>query len=132
MNKTASQTTPRFRLGVTVVGLVGLSGIATATDTLGALLAVREALFGLALSVGVAAFAWRYPAEFVSTPRVEAIALAVVWAAGALFALYAPDSLAVMVWTLVGTLLGLLAVLFGRPRRLARLAARVEHAESDR
>jgi hypothetical protein len=132
MNEAASRTTPRFRLGVTVVGLAGLLTVVALTGTAGALVSIDEAFYGFALTVAVAAFAWRYPDELVSTPRTEAVALAVVWAAGGVFGLYAPDALAVMVWTLVATLLGLVSLVVGRPRTLARLVARVEHAESDR
>jgi hypothetical protein len=132
MNETASRTTPRFRLGVTVVGLAGLLTVVALTGTAGALVSIDGAFYGFALAVAVAVFAWRYPDELVSTPRTEATALVVVWAAGGVFGLYAPDALAVMVWTLVATLLGLVSLVVGRPRALARLAARVEHAESDR
>lgn len=116
---------------MTVVGLAGLLTVAAFTDTLGALTTIEEVLLGLTLIV-VDVFAWRYPEEFVSTPRTEAIALAVVWTAGIVFGLYASEALAVMVWTLVGTLSGLVALVVGRPRVLARLVARVKNSDPTR
>ncbi len=128
MNEHTTRTSPAARLGVTAVGLAGLLGIAALTDTLAALVAVEAALAGFALSVAVALFAWRYPDELVSTPRTEAVALAVVLVAGGLFGVYAPEALATAVWVLLWTLLGLVVLIVGRPRALARRVARVEDA----
>jgi hypothetical protein len=126
MNSPSTRATPVFRLGVTVIGLLGLLVVALYTQTLGALLTAEGALAGLAVSIAVSLFAWRYPDEFVSTPRVELGALAFVLIVGVLFGLYAPEALVVAIWVLGWTLCGLAVLVVGRPKALARLVARIE------
>jgi len=132
MEKSSARTSPLFRLGVTIVGLAGLLVTAALTGSLAGLVTVDGAVLGLVLSGAVAAFAWRYPDEFVSTPRSEAIALVVAWTAGVMFGLYAPEFLVVSIWVLVWTVGGLAVLVVGRPKRLARIVARVERSSSPR
>jgi hypothetical protein len=132
MNRPSSQTTPQFRLAVTSLGLSGLLGIALFTETLWALATLDGALVGLAVSIVVSVFAWRYPDEFVSTPRAEAGALAFVLISGVMFGLHAPALLAVMMWVLVWTCCGLAVVTVGRPTALAQVLQRVEDGQTPR
>jgi hypothetical protein len=117
---------------VTSLGLSGLLGIALFTETLWALATLDGALVGLAVSIVVSVFAWRYPDEFVSTPRAEAGALAFVLISGVMFGLHAPALLAVMVWVLVWTCCGLAVVTVGRPTALAQVLQRVEDGQTPR
>jgi hypothetical protein len=50
-------------------------------------------LVALTLIVVVGILAWRYPDDFGSAPRAEAVALAVAWVASATFVLYSSHSI---------------------------------------
>jgi hypothetical protein len=128
MNRYSTPTTPLVRVLTTVIGLVGFLVVGTLTGTLQPILSLGAVISGLTAAGILFVLVRRNPDEFVSTLRLEVLALLLVVPLSYLVALYSPATFGAMVWVLLGTLVPLTVLVVRRPRGLARWLARTEQS----